>query len=231
MDWLQPNRKATRIRFRAMMESGTFVDEVADVVQTQVIAHKARASIRNRDAVPLYHHTEENRPPVWKENLLVETGLSPQPGMDSRYVLEDSLNLWKGIKTGAVEIDGESKIRTNSLAIVANVAAVIVFVACAWLAGLNVRPDAPRVEAAIQGEDGHGFVEELEDLGDGAEGEVELRGGEGEGGPGGLGGEAEGTAGPAGGGEGPGGSAEEPVGPAPDSSGEADNAPGVRGPP
>ena len=50
VDWFQPN-KANRIRFRAMMESGQFVDEVADIVQTQVIAHKARASIRNRDAV------------------------------------------------------------------------------------------------------------------------------------------------------------------------------------
>ena len=69
----QPNKdKSNQIRFRAMMESGQLVDEVADIVQTQVIAPKARASIRNRDAVPLYHHTEEGRPPVWKENLLVE---------------------------------------------------------------------------------------------------------------------------------------------------------------
>ena len=56
MDWFRPNQN-TRIRFRAMMESGQLVDELADIVQTQVIAHKARASIGNRDAVPLYHHT------------------------------------------------------------------------------------------------------------------------------------------------------------------------------
>ena len=83
-------QKPNRIRFRAMMESGLLVDEEADIVQTQVIAHKARASIRNRNTVPLYYQTEEDRTPVWKENLLVETGLSPPPGMDSRYNLEDS---------------------------------------------------------------------------------------------------------------------------------------------
>lgn len=51
-----------------MMESGHLVDEVADVVQTQVIAHQARASIRNREEVPLYVQTEEDRPPVWMQN-------------------------------------------------------------------------------------------------------------------------------------------------------------------
>ena len=206
MEWLQPKRKSTRIRFRAMMESGQLLDEVADIVQTQVIARKARASIRNRDAVPLYHHTEEDRPPVWQENLIVETGLSPPPGMDSRYVLEDSLNLWKGIKTGAVELDGESKV---SLAIVANVAAVVVFVACAWLAGLNVAPDPPAVQKAAvedaQEDNRHGFVEELE-------------------GPGGQ--EAGGK-----GGEDSGGGAEEPMGSRVGGSTGEDNAPGVWGPP
>ena len=96
-----------------MMESGHLVDEVADVVQTQVIAHQARASIRNREEVPLYVQTEEDRPPVWMENLLVETGLAEPPGTDSRYVSEDSKNLWKGIKTGAVTLDAESKVRTS----------------------------------------------------------------------------------------------------------------------
>ena len=62
MQWFNPQGNANRIRFRAMMESGELLDEVADVVQTQVIANKARASIRTRDAVPLYHHTEENQP-------------------------------------------------------------------------------------------------------------------------------------------------------------------------
>ena len=96
-----------------MMESGHLVDEVADVVQTQVIAHQARASIRNREEVPLYVQTEEDRPPVWMENLLVETGLAEPPGTDSRYVSEDSKDLWKGIKTGAVTLDAESKVRTS----------------------------------------------------------------------------------------------------------------------
>ena len=166
MDWFRPNQN-TRIRFRAMMESGQLVDELADIVQTQVIAHKARASIGNRDAVPLYHHTEENRPPVWRENLIVETGLSRPPGMDSRYVLEDSRNLWTGIRTGAVETDGDSKLNSNSLAIAVNVAAVIVFVVCGWLAGLNVAPDDSPVEASkvdVVAEEervSHGVVESM----------------------------------------------------------------------
>ena len=49
------------------------------------------------------------------ENLLVETGLAEPPGTDSRYVSEDSKNLWKGIKTGAVTLDAESKVRTSLL--------------------------------------------------------------------------------------------------------------------
>ena len=175
MDWLTPRHKRKNtIRLLAMMESGQLVDEVADIVQTQVIAHKARASIRNRDAVPIYYHTEENRPPVWQENALIETGLSQPPGMDSRYVLEDSLNLWKGIKTGAVEVDGESKIRANSLQIASITASVFVFFACAWFAGLNAGGDAVAVaaaavavaeaveevpEAAVEEEFSHGFVE------------------------------------------------------------------------
>ena len=143
-------RKPNTIRFRAMMESGLLVDEEADIVQTQVIAHKSRASIRNRNTVPLYHQTEEGRPPVWKENLLVETGLSLPPGMDSRYCLEDSQNLHAGIRSGAVEIDGDNPLKSHGLAIVVNITAVIVFVACAWLSGLNTHPDPPVAEAATK---------------------------------------------------------------------------------
>ena len=169
----QPNKdKSNQTRFRAMMESGQLVDEVADIVQTQVIAPKARASIRNRDAVPLYHHTEEGRPPVWKENLLVETGMSPPPGMDSRYVLEDSLNLWKGIKTGAVEPPGlESALKRGSMAIALNVAAVIVFVVCGWVVSTSTSPapEAPTVNEEVVGREvirenpQDGFVD-IEDL-------------------------------------------------------------------
>ena len=134
-------QKPNRVRLRAMMESGLLIDEEADIVQTQVIAHKARASIRNRNTVPLYLQTEEDRSPVWKENLLVETGLSPPPGMDSRYNLEDTRNLHAGIRTGAVEIDRDSPLKSHGVAIMVNVAAVIVFVVCGWLAGLSAVPD------------------------------------------------------------------------------------------
>ena len=239
IDWFQSNRKTARIRLRAMMESGQLVDEYADIVQTQVIAHKARASLRNRDTVPLYHHTEENRPPVWRENLIVETGLAPPPGMDSRYVQADSLNLWKGIKTGAVEIDGESKIRANILAITANVAAIMVFIVCGWLAGLNIAPEAaPVVAAATQQaelkaaselEAGYALVDELA-------GETESEEGSEGSSPTGSGEPTEGQAGGTedeeggGGGSAPGrssdsGSPEQPVGPGLEPDAEANNAP------
>ena len=137
MDWLKRESSTPNIRLRAMMESGQLVDEMADIIQTQVIAHKARASIRNRDPVPLYRQTEEGRPPTWNESLLVETGLARPPGQDSRYVLEDSQNLFKGIRSGAVEIDADSKLKSHSMQILVNVAAVLIFFGCAWLAGLN----------------------------------------------------------------------------------------------
>ena len=246
MEWLQTKRKPNRIRFRAMMESGEFVDEVADVVQTQVLAHNARASIRNRDAVPLYHHTEENRPPVWTENLIVETGLSPQPGMDSRYVLEDSLNLFKGIRTGSVETEGESKLWKHGTAIAVNVAAVVVFVACTWLTGLNVAPDpTPDQEAVVQEDDSHGFVDDTE--GGAVVTEENSRGfvDDTEGGAvvpeenshgfvdemEGEGGEEEGAGVPATGGEGSGGGSKEPVGSRVEGGTSEDNALGVPGSP
>ena len=61
MDWLNLQHKENRIRLVAMMESGQLVDEIAAIVQSQVMAQEARASIRNRDAVPLYHQTGRER--------------------------------------------------------------------------------------------------------------------------------------------------------------------------
>ena len=179
-------RNPNRVRFRAMMESGSLIDEQAEIIQTQVIAHKARASIRNRDTVPLYHQTEENRSPVWRENILVETGLSPPPGMDSRYNLEDSRNLFAGIRSGAVEIDPDSPVRSHGFAIIANLAAVIVFLACAWLAGINSEPEPSRaavadaVEQQVEERIVHGPVDTISDeeaAGEGAEEESEAGGG------------------------------------------------------
>ncbi len=191
MRWFSRS-KPNRVRFRAMMESGLLIDEEADIVQTQVIAHKARASIRNRNTVPLYHQTEEGRSPVWKENLLVETGLSPLPGMDSRYNLQDSLNLFVGIRSGAVEVEGDSPLKSNGFAIIANVGAVIVFLACAWLAGLSSQVDpAASVTEQVEGRVSHETVDTITgevgtDAGqEGQETGVEEGGGESGEGPGG----------------------------------------------
>ena len=147
-----------------MMESGHLVDEVADVVQTQVIAHQARASIRNREEVPLYVQTEEDRPPVCMKNLLVETGLAEPPGTDSRYVSEDSKNLWKGIKTGAVTLDAESKVRTSLHQAGLLAASILVVLACAWVSGQNIAAKADaaaRTAAVVEETVDQGFAEEL----------------------------------------------------------------------
>ena len=147
-----------------MMESGHLVDEVADVVQTQVIAHQARASIRNREEVPLYVQTEEDRPPVCMENLLVETGLAEPPGTDSRYVSEDSKNLWKGIKTGAVTLDAESKVRTSLHQAGLLAVSILVVLACAWVSGQNIAAKADaaaRTAAVVEETVDQGFAEEL----------------------------------------------------------------------
>ena len=164
LDWLKPRQKPNRNRLVMMMESGHLVDEVADVVQTQVIAHQARASIRNREEVPLYVQTEEDRPPVWMENLLVETGLAEPPGTDSRYVSEDSKNLWKGIKTGAVTLDAESKVRTSLHQAGLLAASILVVLACAWVSGQNIAAKADaaaRTAAVVEETVDQGFAEEL----------------------------------------------------------------------
>lgn len=164
---LFPRRdKPNQVRFRAMMESGELIDEQADIVQTQVIAHRARASIRNRDAVPLYMQTEEGRPPVWRENLIVETGYAQPPGSDSRYVLEDSQNLLTGIRSGAVDIDPESKVRANIVQIIANIAGALIFCGALWYAGLSLQAqDAPRAveESAVVEQVGANEAEQAEE--------------------------------------------------------------------
>ena len=79
-----------KIRFRCMMESGELVDEMADVVQNQVLANKASAGITNRLAVGLYYQTQEDAPPQWGEALLVETGVAVSPSDNASYMLQDT---------------------------------------------------------------------------------------------------------------------------------------------
>ena len=174
MQWLRPKQDPNKVRFIAMMESGVLVDEMADVVQTQVIAQKAKASIRNRDAVPVYHQLEEDAPPVWKENAIVETGLGNPPGMESRHVIDDAHNLWLGYQTGTVDSGGWN-LEARHLGIIALGVSVLVFILFAWLTSMNlsdpvevaveVTDDQPAQNAddpvGIQSEESsHGFVEE-----------------------------------------------------------------------
>ena len=146
--WLRPSQKAAKVRFIAMMESGELVDEMADVVQTQVIVNRARASIRNRDAVALHYQLEEDAAPVWRENAIVETGLANPPGMESRHVIEDAHNLHMGYQTGTVDSGGGLRLETKHLGIIALGVAVVIFMLMAWLTSLNLKPQ----EVAAGGE-------------------------------------------------------------------------------
>ena len=179
---IQPNT----VRFRAMMESGELVDEkAADIVQTQVIAHQARASIRNRDPVPLYLLTEEGRTPKWAESLIVETGEATPPNRDTRYCRDDAQNLHSGIRSGAVEIDAQANTRRTIMVVIANVVGAVAFLACAWLASLNLESDrapavaaAPSIESEEEGRVSHGPIESILAGGEDAEaGGEEAQGG------------------------------------------------------
>ena len=137
MQWLRPKQNPNKVRFIAMMESGVLIDEIADVVQTQVIAQKAKASIRNRDAVPIYHQLEEDAPPVWKENAIVESGLANPPGTESRHVIDDSHNLWMGYQTGTVDSGGWN-LEARHLGIIALGVSVLIFMIFGWLTSMNL---------------------------------------------------------------------------------------------
>lgn len=198
--WLKnlfPNRSSNpNVRFIAMMESGQLVDETAEIIQTQVIAHGARAAIRNRPTVPLYEHLEEGRMPVWKENVLVETGEAVAPGASSRYVLEDAPALWRGFKAGAIEVPGASKFKKNSVQLAVLGAGVLAFIGCLWLAAQPEDVTRPAAQAAqqpqdqpqqVEGDFGHGFVDDVADE-SGGEGRTGTGGGSGTGGAVGEGG-------------------------------------------
>ena len=173
MQWLRPKQNQSKVRFVAMMESGVLIDETADVVQTQVIAQKARASIRNRDAVPIYYQLEEDAPPVWKENAIIETGLAQPPGTQSRHVIEDSHNLWMGYETGTVDSGTGWNLETKHVGLIALGVSVLLFISFAWLTSLNlsdpaeetVNGNAPVPEENGQGipENGHGPIQAIDE--------------------------------------------------------------------
>ena len=161
---IRKSHKDNKVRFVALMESGVLVDEQADVIQTQVIAHQARASIRNRDAVPLYHQRAEGHPPVWRENVLLETGLARPPTHDTRYVQQDSGNLWRGIRSGALAVEDPMRLSDKHILIVAYLGAIAFMLTCAWFAGIQ-NADAPVVapvqqEVQQEGSEGKGSIDE-----------------------------------------------------------------------
>ena len=114
-----------KIRFRCMMESGDLVDEMADVVQNQVLAKKASASITNRLAVGLYYQTQEDAPPQWSEALLVETGIAVSPSDNASYMLQDTPRFFHGLRSGAVEIVKAWYLSATPLTVLFNVLGIV----------------------------------------------------------------------------------------------------------
>ena len=77
---------------------------------------------------------------------------------------EDSKNLWKGIKTGAVTLDAESKVRTSLHQAGLLAASILVVLACAWVSGQNIAAKADaaaRTAAVVEETVDQGFAEEL----------------------------------------------------------------------
>ena len=77
---------------------------------------------------------------------------------------EDSKNLWKGIKTGAVTLDAESTVRTSLHQAGLLAASILVVLACAWVSGQNIAAKADaaaRTAAVVEETVDQGFAEEL----------------------------------------------------------------------
>ena len=169
MQWLSLQPKASSsVRFRAMLESGRLLDEIAVIVQSQVIADKGGASVRNRKTIPLYHLRGDYL--QHHENMILETGQERSPLMDSRYILEDSINLYKGIRHRSEELLPDSPMRSVAMKVASIAGAVIVFLAMIWLAAtLNAGPDAVAAATTAQEQTServeHGSVDDLADVG------------------------------------------------------------------
>ena len=165
--FLRPRENPNKVRFIGVMESGVLVDEMADVVQTQVIVQKAKASIRNRAGVPVLYQLEEDAPPVYREEALLETGLAKPPGTQSRYVLEDAQNLHSGYSSGTVDTGGFS-LESKHLGMIALGVSIVIFVIFGWLTSINLAP-------APVGEDGNDRANDRTDT-EGTSGEQTLSG-------------------------------------------------------
>ena len=150
------------VRFRAMMQSGERVDTTAQVVQTPVIVHEARASIEDRAPVPLYHVVGELRQAAHRENIIIETGLAPAPTADSKYCLEDSHHLHQGIRNGSVQLRGDSILSSRAVAIASNFAGLIAMVALLWYSAvISGDPSPPEPPPQVQAEVQHGLADAL----------------------------------------------------------------------
>ena len=196
---------ANRVRFVAMPESGDLIDEVAEVTQTQVNAPKSRASVRTRKPVPLYHLVRDRRPPVWQANIYAESGLGVRPTRDSQYCVDDADDLVDGIRTGAVEVDKDSPVESNKVAIIALAISAAIFVLCGLVAIRNNASESLPVEAgselasetvAEEGRVQYGIVDDLGEAAGGAASEQAEETGEQGGGGGAAGGGDDSGSGP-----------------------------------
>ena len=135
MQWLKSKQQKHNVRLLAAMEAGELIDERALIYQTQVGAHEAGISIRNREPVGLYHLVRERTPLVHVDEVVVETGLAIPMGYDTRYINKDSQSLWYAVFKKTTDMASTWSLTNNHLALAINIAAFFIFLAFAWASG------------------------------------------------------------------------------------------------
>ena len=178
-------RQGPRVRFRAMTASYDLIDSEAERVDTQLIVHSDGAAIRDRQPVTLYTLEDHDSMPVWREPIIVETGLFRRPETRSRWVLEESHHIWQGYASGTLQVvKAKLNFDPKSLRAMSMFLGGLVFVICI-IAGVVISatsgpgqpattqtqaqtqaqtPAPAPAETVIQGED-HGWVGEAQDNG------------------------------------------------------------------
>ena len=168
--WFSPHQ-GPRVRFRAMTESHNLVDEMGEVVDTQVIAHSAGIAMMDRPHVSLYKLKGHDSLPVYDSDIVVETGLAGHPMMQDRWGIEDAKHIWEGYAGGTIEVaKAKFNFDAKTLRFLTLITGAATFVLCVVFSIVLAStgpddapppPNAAAVEADTQGAD-HGFVTERE---------------------------------------------------------------------
>ena len=140
--------RADQVRFRTVLESGALVNEIADVIETQIVASESQVSLRHPGEIAFYKVVGEGRL-KYDGSGAMDTGHAPIPGTDSRYCNEDMEDLHKGIKLGTLMLNAPSLLMSNKLTTIHYIAAILVFAVCAWGSGIFSSEDKPVTAATV----------------------------------------------------------------------------------